>query len=145
MNGREEYAAGAEVGRNILLVALYVVSPSEAAGAGRVLVVAPASNFGPGRWLSDADTAHVRANERAAVVVDLLERRGVHAEGRIGDGDPLHAIADALASFPADEIVIAIPPQLPRPLADELLQAARHRFGLSVRRATAAEPLPRAA
>jgi len=141
MNGREEDPAGAEVGRNVLLVALYVVSPSEVAGAGRVLVVAPASNFGPGPLIS----AHVQANERAAVVVDLLERRGARAEGRVGDADPLQAIADALATFPADEIVIAIPPQLPRHRADELLQAAGRRFGLPVRRATAADPLPRAA
>lgn len=145
MNGREGYAAGAEVGRNVLVVALYVVSPSEVTEAGRVLVVAPASNFGPGLWMADEDTAHVHANERAAVVVDLLERRGVHAEGRVGDADPLRAIADALASFPADEIVIAIPPQLPRQRADELRRAAERRFGLPVRRATAAEPLPRAA
>src|SRR6516165_1855593 len=125
MHGREKQGSGVVVGRNVILVALYVLSPSEAAGAERVLVVAPVH-----------DTARVRANERAAMVVDLLERRGVHAEGRVGDGDPLQAIADALATFPGDEIVIAIPPQIPPRRADELLQAARRRFAVPVRRAT---------
>jgi len=120
--------------RNVLVVALYVLTPSEAAGAARILVVAPAQ-----------DTVRVEANERAAVVVDLLKRRGADAEGRVGDGNPLQSIADALETFPADEIVIAIPPQIPRRRADELLEAVRHRFALPVRRATAAEPLPYAA
>ena len=79
------------------------------------------------------------------MVVDLVERRGARARGRVGDGDPLQAIADALAMFPADEIVIAIPPQIPRRRADELLQTACRRYPLPVRRATAAEPLPHAA
>jgi hypothetical protein len=145
MNARKEWASGAGAGRNVLVVALYVVSPSEVAGAARVLVVAPASNFGLGRWMSDEVGARVQANERAAAVADLLALRGTRAEGRVGDGDPLQAIADALATFPADEIVIAIPPQIRRRRADELLQGARCRFALSVRRATAAEPLPHTA
>lgn len=145
MNLQREYASRTEVGRNVLVVALYVVSPSEVAGAARVLVAAPASDFGLDRRMSDKGTAYAHANERAAVVVDLLERRGALAEGRVGDGDPLQTIADALATFPADEIVIAIPPQIPRRLADELLQEAHRRFALPVRRATAAEPLQRAA
>jgi len=133
------------VGRNVLVIALYVVSPSEVAGAAQVLVVAPASTIGLGGWMSDEDTARAQATERAAVVVDLVERRGARARGRVGDGDPLQAIADALAMFPADEIVIAIPPQIPRRRADELLQTACRRYPLPVRRATAAEPLPHAA
>lgn len=145
MNLRKEYASGTGVGRNVLVVALYVVSPSEVAGAARVLVVAPASNFGLGRRMSDEDTARAQANERAAAVVDLLEGRGARAEGRIGDGDPLQTIAAALATFPADEIVIAIPPQIPKRRADELLQEAHRRFAQPVHRATAAEPLQRAA
>lgn len=134
MYPRDEDGSGAGVGRNVLVLALYVLAPSEAAGAARVFVVAPDSSFGLGK-----------ANERAAVVVDLLERRGVRSEGRVGDSDPLQSIADGLETFPADEIVMAIPPRIPMRRADELLQAARRRFGLPVRRATAAEPLRHAA
>jgi hypothetical protein len=39
-----------------------------------------------------------------------LRRRGIIVRGEIGDADPLLAIADAPASFPADEIVIATLP-----------------------------------
>jgi len=134
MNVRREQGPGAGVGRNVLVVALYVLAPSEAEGAARVLVVAPLQ-----------DTARVRASERAAMVVDLLERRGARAEGRVGDSNPLQSIVDALETFAADEIVIAIPPHVPRRRADGLLEAARRRFALPVRRATAAEPLPYAA
>jgi len=67
-----------------------------------------------------------------------FELRGVHAEGRIGDSDPLLAIADALTTFPADEIVIAADAR-----ADELAQRARTRFSLPT--SPAKEPLPVAA
>jgi len=53
-----------------------------------------------------------------------LERRGVHAEGRVGDADPLLAIADALPTFPADEFVIAAEPER----ADALIRRAHDRF-----------------
>jgi len=40
-----------------------------------------------------------------------LEAAGIAARGEIGSESPLEAIADALAVFPADEIVVATPPQ----------------------------------
>ncbi len=128
--------------RNLLIVALDAVIPAEVPEAD-VLVVAPALNTWLRHWLSDDDAARRRAEERAAAWVDLLERRGVHAEGRVGDADPLQAIADALPTFPADEIVIAAQPERSTPLADELVLRARDRFALPVSRA--GESLPRAA
>ena len=91
---------------NLLIIALDNEVPAELP-EGDVLVVAPALNSRLRRWLSDEDGARRRARDRASALVDRLERRGIHAEGRIGDGDPLLAIADALPTFPADEIVIA--------------------------------------
>ena len=91
---------------NVLIVALDAVLPAEVLDA-EVLVVAPALNSRLRRWLSDEDEARRRAEQRARAIVDLLARGGVHAEGRAGDADPLLAIADALATFAADEIVIA--------------------------------------
>jgi nucleotide-binding universal stress UspA family protein len=123
---------------NVLIVALDAVVPAELPDA-EVLVVAPALNSRLRHWLSDEDDARRRAEARAAGLVDRLERRGVHAEGRVGDADPLLAIADALPTFPADEIVIASEAER----ADELLSRARRRFGLPVFRAR--ESLPRAA
>ena len=89
--------------RNVLVVALDAVIPTHLSGT-NVLVVAPALNSWLRRWLSDEDGARRRAEERAVAFADRLEESGVHAEGRAGDGDPLLAIADALPTFPADEI-----------------------------------------
>jgi nucleotide-binding universal stress UspA family protein len=89
---------------NVLILALDGV-PTEMPDAD-VLVVAPALNSRLRHWVSDEDAARRRAEHRVAAFVEHLERRGIHAQGRVGDADPLLAIADALSVFPADEIVI---------------------------------------
>ena len=120
--------------RNVLVVALDTVLPLHLPGT-RVLVVAPALNSRLRRWLSDEDGARRRAEERAAIVADRLEEGGVHAESRAGDGDPLLAIADALSTFPADEILIAAQPGRSSEIAEELGSRARTRFALPTSRA----------
>ena len=115
--------------RNLLVVALDAVAPTGVAGT-TALVVAPASNSWLRRWLSDEDAARRRAEERAAAVADRLKQTGVHAEGRVGDADPLLAIADALSTFPAERIVIAAEPDRANPTVDELAVRARNRFAL---------------
>ena len=65
-----------------------------------VLVVSQALNLRLPRWLSDKDRARRLAGVRASATVERLERRGLHAHGQIGDGDPLQAIADVLPSSP---------------------------------------------
>ena len=121
---------------NVLVIALDAASPVDVPES-QVLVVAPALNSRLKRWLSDEDAARRLAAERAGATVARLECRGIHAEGLVGDGDPLQAIADVLPLFPADGIVIA------GDLADDLLTRASARFGLPVVRSE--EPLPRAA
>jgi hypothetical protein len=133
-------AAGPE--RKVLIVALDAVAPARAPD-GEVLVVAPALNSRLRLWLSDDDSARRRAGERLTALIELLERRGVHAGGRVGDADPLLAIADALVTFAADEIVIVAGPHHPARFAEELATRARERFALST--SQTAEPLPRAA
>src|SRR5262245_34423080 len=95
---------------NVLIIALDAVPPTEVSGA-EVLVVAPALISGLRRWLSDEDDARRRAEQLARTFVELLSRGGVQASGRAGDADPLLATADALATFPADEILIAGRPE----------------------------------
>jgi nucleotide-binding universal stress UspA family protein len=126
---------------NLLIVALDAAIPAAVPDV-EILVVVPALNSRLRHWLSDEDAARRRAEERAAAIVDRLEQSGVHAEGRVGDPDPLLAIADALPTFPADEIVIAAQPERSTRLADELVTRARDRFGLPTFRG---EALPRAA
>jgi hypothetical protein len=120
---------------NVLVLALGD-APIEAP-QGNVLVVAPALNSWLRRWASDDGRARCLAARRMRTYLEHFELRGVHAEGRIGDSDPLLAIADALTSFPADEIVIAADGR-----AEELAQRARTRFSLPT---LAEEPLPVAA
>jgi nucleotide-binding universal stress UspA family protein len=124
---------------NVLIIALDAVIPVEVSEA-EVLVIAPALNTRLRRWVSDEDDARRRAEQLAGKLVERLEQGGVHAKGRVGDADPLLAIADALPTFPADEIVIAGRPERLRGL-DELVSRVRDRFALPIR---AAGSLPRA-
>ena len=116
---------------NVLIVALDVVAPTRVADA-EVLVVAPALVSGLRRWVSDEDEARRHAEQLAATFVEQLNRLGVHARGRAGDADPLLAIADALATFPADEIVIAGRPHRLH-ARDRLVSRMRRRFALPIR------------
>jgi len=115
---------------NVLILALDNALPVQVPDA-EVLVVAPALNSRLRRWFSDEDDARRRAQDRAAALVDGLEQRGVHAEGRVGDADPLLAIADALPTFAADEIVIAGQPES----STHLVSRAHDRFALPTFRA----------
>jgi len=125
---------------NVLVVALGI-APIEVAN-GNVLVVAPALNSWLRRWASDDSRARCLAAARVRAYLEQLEPRGVHAEGRIGDSDPLLAIADALTTFRADEIlIVADAGAVPR--AEELALQARTRFSLPTSRAR--EPLSLAA
>jgi hypothetical protein len=68
-------------------------------------IVAPASNIGRLEWLTNAeDDARAEAADRAEQVAAALPAEGV--EAHVGDTDPLRAIADALRTFPADEVII---------------------------------------
>ncbi len=98
-----------------------------------VLVVAPALNSRVRHWLSDEDGARAAAGERLEHCLDRLEQTGIRAKGRIGDADPLQAIADALHLFPADELVIATHPE-PRShwLARDVVGRARAKFDLPI-------------
>jgi nucleotide-binding universal stress UspA family protein len=127
---------------HVLIVALDAASPLDV-GDAEVLVVAPALNSRLRHWLSDDGAARRNAEERAAACVDRLERAGIHANGCVGDADPLQAIADVLPTFAADEIVIAAYPERSHGLAEELASRARDRFALPV--LSAEESLPDAA
>ena len=107
-----------------------------------VLVVVPALNSRLRHWLSDIDDAVARAHERLEVALADLRTRGVSARGEVGDANPLVAIDDALARFPASEIVIAtLPPGQSNWLERGLLDKARARFGVPVTHLVSTEGL----
>jgi hypothetical protein len=79
-------------------------------GPADVVVVAPALNSRLRHWASDVDAAVLQASQRVRAALDDLRDRGISARGTVGDSDPVMAIEDALADFPATEIMIATHP-----------------------------------
>jgi GABA permease len=105
-----------------------------------VLVVAPALNSRLRHWLSDVDDAVARAHDRLELALAELRARGVGARGEVGDANPLVAIADALARFPASAIVIAtLPPGQSNWLERGLIDKVRARFQVPVTHLVSAE------
>ena len=97
-----------------------------------VLVVSPATNRSPlAFWVSDSDEAIAEAAQAQEETVERLEEEGVDAAGDTGESEPAVAIQDALATFPADRIVVFSHPDLDY-REDEGLADAEQRFGVPV-------------
>ena len=71
-----------------------------------VKVVVPVVGQGFMDWLANDEKAFARADDVANQVAEDLP--GDTADARAGESDIALAIRDALATFPADEIVVAI-------------------------------------
>ena len=98
-----------------------------------VLVVAPALNSRLRHYMSDSDHAERAAEHRLAGYLARLRAAGVRATGHVGDADPLLAMEDAMAAFPADEILIGTHPEhRSNWLARDIVARACGRFGLPV-------------
>jgi hypothetical protein len=86
--------------------ALRAVAGDEAQDA-EVLVISPATTESGLRfWMNDIDEAIERAQETAEETADRLGSEGIDAVGDSGEAEPALALQDALATFPADEIVV---------------------------------------
>src|SRR5436305_12625391 len=103
-----------------------------------VMVVAPALQESGFRfWLSDADKAIERAEDVRRATVENLGAAGVAASGDTGESDPLDAIRDALATFPADRIVGVTHRASERRYPEDVDPSElEERFGLPVDQAT---------
>ena len=120
--------------RNVLLVALDPVPADlvRTAIAERneyedvnVHVVAPARHSGRFQWLTGAtDEARADAAELADQTAEAVE---AEVETEVGERDPLLAVEDALAQFPADEILVA-------GTADQKTEAGLRRLDLPISR-----------
>jgi hypothetical protein len=98
-----------------------------------VLVIAPALNSRLRYWLSDEDEARRSAALRLKASLERLGTLGIAADGRVGDADPLQAIADALHEFRAQEILIATHRERHSNwLTRDLVGRARRRFSQPV-------------
>jgi hypothetical protein len=77
--------------------------------AEEVRVVAPTLTGRLESWTSDIDAAARSADQRRRAIVESIQTTGQRAsKGSVGDEDPLQAIADALAVFPADALILAV-------------------------------------
>ncbi len=98
-----------------------------------VLLAAPALNTRLRHYLSDVDPAVAAAHERLDLAQAGLAELGLLGAGEVGDADPHVAIADALARFPATEIIIStLPPGQSNWLERGLIERTTSDFGLPV-------------
>jgi hypothetical protein len=99
-----------------------------------VLVVSPAVNESPVKfWLSDADEAIERAQASARRTADALDEQGADAHAVTGEAEPLLALQDALATFPADRILVFVREgDRARYREDDVIGEAERRFGVPV-------------
>lgn len=94
-----------------------------------VLVISPATNQSKvAFWVSDSDDAIGEAEAAQEETVERLEEEGIDAAGDTGESEPGVAIEDALATFPADRIVVFTHPDLD--YRED--QALEDRFGVPV-------------
>ena len=99
----------------------------------RVRVVSPALNSPLRHWASDEDAARAQAQERLEASIAKLAQAGVHAEGEVGDSEPLQAIEDAVRTFGPDEIIISTHPEgRSNWLEKGVVTGARERFAVPI-------------
>ena len=102
-----------------------------------IVVVAPALHLSALRFrLSDADEAIQRAELVQRETTEGLEDAGLDARGDTGEGDPVEAVEDALATFPAERILIFTRPSSEQRYDEGIdAEALEQRFGLPVEQA----------
>jgi hypothetical protein len=100
-----------------------------------VLVVSPALHRSKLRyWVSDDDRAIAHADAVQEETAERLEEEGVDAAPAIqpGDSDPVQAIADTLAIFPADRVIVFAHPEGDLDYREDELGEASDRLGVPV-------------
>ena len=104
-----------------------------------LLVVAPASEISRLGWLTNAeDDARAEAGSLAGKTAVAAPTENV--EARVGDPDPLTAIADALRTFDADEILIVAHTDDEAGWLEKGSDAdVQSRFGIPITRVTVAD------
>jgi hypothetical protein len=99
-----------------------------------VLVVSPASNQSRlAFWVSDPDQAIAEAETAQEETVERLEEADIDAAGDTGESEPAIALQDALATFPADRIVVFSHPEGERDYReDKGIAEVEQRYGIPV-------------
>ena len=102
--------------------------------AEEVRVIAPTLTTRLQSWASDIDAAASSADDRMHAIVGSIDASGQPAtRGQVGDEDPVQAVADALADFPADALILAVhAPDAANWRERRFAQKVRERFDLPV-------------
>ena len=97
-----------------------------------VMVVTPAtSKSGVRFWMNDIDGDIAHAQEAADETAEALEEGGIDAVADTGEAEPALALQDALATFPADRIIVFTHPSGDRDYREDAgLRDAEGRFGV---------------
>jgi hypothetical protein len=108
--------------------------PGDDLQGAEVLVVSPAVNESAvAFWMSDSDEAIAEAASAAEQTAAALRERGAQARATTGESEPLHALQDALATFPADRVVVFVRDEdAARYREDDVVGEAERRFGVPV-------------
>ena len=99
-----------------------------------VLVVSPAVNESAvAFWMSDSDEAIAEAESTSERTAAALRESGARARATTGESEPLLALQDALATFPADRVVVFVRDEdAARYREDDMIGEAERRFGVPV-------------
>ena len=98
----------------------------------QALVVAPAHETSG--WVVDESDVLADARQRLETCTECLGATGtcVTPTTRVGDTDPVQAIADALAEFPADEVMFVTPPPRRSWRRRSAIERARRSFPMHI-------------
>lgn len=100
-----------------------------------VLVVSPAVNESPvAFWVSDSDEAIADAESAAEETAAALREGGAaRARATTGESEPLLALQDALATYPADKVLVVVRSgDEARYREDDVVGEAQRRFRVPV-------------
>ena len=99
-----------------------------------VLVVSPAVNESPvAFWMSDSDAAIAEAESTAQATAQALAGEGARTRAKAGESEPLLALQDALATYPADRVLVFVrADDAARYREDDVAGEAERRFGVAV-------------
>jgi hypothetical protein len=108
--------------------------PDENLDGAEVLVVSPAVNESAlAFWVSDSDEAIEEAESAAERTAAQLRESGARARATTGESEPLLALQDALATYPADRVLVFVREEdEARYREDDVAGEAERRFNVPV-------------
>jgi hypothetical protein len=108
--------------------------PDDDLEGAEVLVVSPAVNESAvAFWMSDSDEAIADAESAAEATAAQLRESGANVRATTGESEPLLALQDALATYPADRVLVFVrADDAARYREDDVIGEAERRFGVPV-------------